>query len=88
MRDRRRSIDPNGRPQPVDAGFCLLELVTTAAAVAVCLLLMLAGYPIRMAGATRSTRLKMQERQQQIEDAVKETHIRLKPDATEHGNTR
>ena len=68
-------IDPNGRPQAVDAGFCLLELVTTVAAVAVCLLLMLAGYPVRMAGATRSTRLKMQERQQEAAEAVKAASV-------------
>ena len=84
----RNLPDPNGRPQPVDAGFGLLELVTTVAAVGVALVLMLAGYPLRMAGATRSTRLKMQERQQQTDDAVIEADVRLKPDATEHGDAR
>ena len=71
----RNLPDPNGRPRAVDAGFCVLEVLATVAAAAVVLLLMLAGYPVRMAGATRSTRLKMQERQQQTEDAVKEAYV-------------
>ena len=69
MRDKPLP-DPNGRPQPVDGGFCFLEFLTTVAAVMVALVLMLVGYPVRMAGATRSTRLKMQEHQRAAAEAV------------------
>ncbi|HEY6214441.1 MAG TPA: hypothetical protein VIW45_19240 [Vicinamibacterales bacterium] len=45
-------------------------MATVAAAAVVCLM-MLAGFPVRMAGATRSTRLKAQEHQREAAEAVK-----------------
>jgi Tfp pilus assembly protein FimT len=71
MRDKTSLPDPNGRPQAVDAGFCILEMLATVAAAAVVCLMMLAGFPVRMAGATRSTRLKAQEHQREAAEAVK-----------------
>jgi len=73
MRDRGLP-DPNGRPQAMDAGCGVIECIATVAAALVISVLMLAGFPIRMAGATRSTRLKIQERQQQAADAAALDH--------------
>jgi hypothetical protein len=60
--------DPAGPPNPVEAGFGLGELFVTVVAGGVFLLILLAIATPTM-GATRSTQLKWQERQQQMEAA-------------------
>jgi hypothetical protein len=66
----RKLPDPNGRPRAVDAGFGLVDLIAGVAAAGVSLF-MLVGFLTPTMGATRSTRLKWQERQNQVDEAVK-----------------
>ncbi|HEV3140875.1 MAG TPA: hypothetical protein VGY57_10180 [Vicinamibacterales bacterium] len=70
MFDRSRLPDPNGRPKPLDAGFVFFDVIAFLAAILFTAFALL-GFTTRTMGATRSTRLKWQERQRQVDEAVK-----------------
>jgi len=67
--------DSGWGPEPVGGGVTLLESLASLGLIALAIVgatVLVAAYPTRTAGATRSARLEWQQRQQQVDSAVAE----------------